>query len=173
MQSLQWFDYVILLIIGLSLITGVIRGFFKELISLGVWILAGFLSFFYAKPFALWLGAYIHDKSIQVAAAYGLIIIGTLLAGGLLSSLLSMIMQRTGLNGTDRVLGLGFGAVRGLFIAALFMVVLRLTGMPDQDYQNESILYKNFTPLVNWIYLYVPDMIKHIDEIDRHHTARD
>ena len=76
-------------------------------------------------------------------------------------------MHRTGLSGTDRLLGFGFGFVRGIFIVALFMVVMRITGMPVDDYQKNSIFYKHFEPVVNWLYQYVPDMIKHVDSFEQ------
>ena len=65
MQSLHWLDYAILGILVLSVLTGCIRGFFKELISLSIWIIAGWLSLLYAKSVSLWLTTYIQDASIH------------------------------------------------------------------------------------------------------------
>lgn len=172
MQSLHWPDYAILGILVLSVLTGCIRGFFKELISLSIWIIAGWLSFLYAKPVSLWLTTYIQDASIRIASSYVIIVVATLIAGGLCGSLISFIMHRTGLSGTDRLLGFGFGFVRGVFIVALFMVVMRITGMPVDDYQNNSIFYKHFEPVVSWLYQYVPDMIKHVDSFEQKNTAQ-
>jgi membrane protein required for colicin V production len=172
MQSLHWLDYAILGVIVLSVLTGCIRGFFKELISLSIWIIAGWLSFLYAKPVAMWLSTYIHDATIRIASSYVIIVVSTLIAGGLCSSIISFIMHRTGLSGTDRLLGFGFGIVRGVFIVALFMVVLRVTGMPVDDYQEKSLFYKHFEPIVNWMYQYVPDMIKHVDSLEQKNTAQ-
>lgn len=172
MQSLHWLDYAILGIIVLSVLTGGIRGFFKELISLSIWIIAGWLSFLYAKPVAIWLAPHIQDASIRIASSYVIIVVSTLIAGGLCSSLISFIMHRTGLSGTDRLLGFGFGFVRGIFIVALFMVVMRITGMPEADYKQNSVFYKHFEPIVNWMYHYVPDMIKHVDYFEQKNTAQ-
>mgnify|MGYP006371064045 FL=1 len=47
MLAFHWVDYVIIAIIGLSVITGLFRGFVKELIALTVWVLAIWLALNY------------------------------------------------------------------------------------------------------------------------------
>ena len=39
-MQLQWVDLAIIAVIGLSVLTGLFRGFVKELVALCVWILA-------------------------------------------------------------------------------------------------------------------------------------
>jgi len=166
MAAWHWIDYVIIGVIAVSVVTGLIRGFIKELISLCVWIIAGWLAFVYAKPVAQWLGTYVQDKSAQVVLAYILIIVGTLVVGGVINALLSFIMHRSGLSGTDRLLGVGFGFIRGVFVVGLIMVVIKLSGMPEEDYKEKSLLYSQFNPLVNWMYQYAPDLIKHVETLE-------
>lgn len=167
MASWHWVDYAIVAVIALSVLTGLIRGFVKELIALSVWIIAGWLSFMYAKPVSLWLATYIQDTSVRVVVSYVLIIVGTLLAGGLVTSMISFIMHRTGLSGTDRLLGLGFGLVRGVFVVSLLMVVVKLTGMPEDEYRQKSKLYAHFSPVVSWMYQYAPDMMKRVEKLEQ------
>lgn len=171
MQSWYWLDYVIAGVLILSLLTGLIRGFFKELISLAIWVLAGWFSLLYAKPVAALLGHYIQDGTLRLVVSYVVIIVGTLFAGGLCSSFIGFIMQRTGLTGTDRLLGFVFGAIRGVLVVSLFMVVFRLTGMPEEEYQKKSTLYKHFEPIVSWMYQYAPDIIKHVSNFEQDSQA--
>lgn len=171
MTAWHWFDYVIVGVIALSVLTGLFRGFVKELIALCVWIVAGWLSFVYAKPVATWLSTYIQDKSARVILAYVLIIVGTLIAGAIFNTVLSFIMHRSGLSGTDRLLGVGFGLVRGVFVVSLLMVVIKMTGMPEDEYRQKSQLYDKFNPLVNWLYQYTPDIIKRVEGFDHSSSA--
>ncbi|HVT62855.1 MAG TPA: CvpA family protein [Legionellaceae bacterium] len=164
----HWMDYVIVGIIAISVLTGLIRGFVKEIIALSVWIVAVWLSFVYAKPLAHWLNTYIQDKSAQVVLAYVLIIVGTLIVGGILNTIISFMMHRSGLSGTDRLLGLGFGFLRGIFVVGLIMIVIKISAMPEEDYQKKSLLYAHFNPLVNWLYQYTPDVIKRVETIEHH-----
>lgn len=166
--ALHWIDYVIIGVIVLSALTGFVRGFIKEIIALGVWVAAVWVAFMYAKPVAVWLGAYIQDRSIQVILAYVVLIIGTIVVGGLLNAMLSFILHHSGLSGTDRLLGVAFGAVRGIFVIALIMVVVKLSAFPEDEYRKKSCLYSYFDPLVNWMYQYTPNLLKRADELEQH-----
>ncbi len=166
MTTWHWIDYAIMGVIALSALTGLVRGFIKEIVALGVWVLAGWMSFVYAKPVAAWLGAYVQDKSARVVLAYVVIIVGTLVIGGILNAMFSFIMHHSGLSGTDRLLGVCFGAVRGVFVVALIMVVIRLSAFPEGEYRKQSFLYGYLTPVVNYLYQYTPDLLKRVEDIE-------
>lgn len=167
MPAWHWIDYVIIAVIGLSILTGLFRGFVKELIALCVWILAIWLAFTYSQTAAPWLQSYIQDKTARTAVAFVAILLATLIVGGLINALLSFILHRSGLSGTDRILGMAFGFVRGVFIVALVMLVVKMTSVPDKDYRSQSYLYAKFDPLVNWLYGFTPEFIKKMNVLDK------
>ncbi len=167
MISLHWVDYAILGVIGLSVITGLFRGFVKESIALGVWILAIWLAFTYSSRVTVWIEPYISDSTLRAMVAFAATVIVILIAGGLFNALLSFILKRSGLSGTDRVLGMGFGFVRGIFIVALMMLVVNMTSLPQQEYSTQSCLYAKFNPLVAWLSGYAPDFIKRMQVIEK------
>jgi len=163
----HWIDYAIVAIVGLSVITGLFRGFVKELIALCVWILALWLAFTYSPVLDPFLAKYLHDKTARTVVAFVAILLGTLIAGGLFNALLSFILSRSGLSGTDRLLGMGFGFVRGVFIVALLMLGAKITTSIGQEYTNQSFLYPKFDRLVNWLYTRTPDLIKQVNVLDK------
>lgn len=163
----HWVDYCILGIIGLSVLTGIFRGFVKELIALCVWILAIWLAFNYSQHLDPLLTPYIHDKTVRTSVSFIAVLIGTLIIGGLFNAFLSFVLKRSGLSGTDRLLGVGFGFVRGVFIVALVMLVLKMTSLPYQEYSKESKLYAKFDPIVSWLSSYMPDFIKQVKVFDK------
>ena len=167
MLALHWVDYVIIAVIGLSVITGLFRGFVKELIALSVWVLAIWLALNYSQIVSIWLQSYIADKSIRTVAAFVAILVVTVIAGGLVNALLSFILHRSGLSGTDRLLGMGFGFLRGVFIVTLLMLVVKMTSMPYQEYERQSVLYAQFNPLVACLYGYTPEFIKQMKVFDK------
>src|SRR5688500_1378784 len=120
-MSLHWIDLVIIAVIGLSAITGLFRGFVKELIAICVWILALWLAFTYSSQLQPWLHPYIKDNTGNAIVAFILILLATLLIGGIINALFSFILRQSGLSGTDRLLGVVFGFVRGVFIVALMI----------------------------------------------------
>ena len=165
-MQLQWVDIGIIAIVSLSVLTGLFRGFVKELVALCIWILAIWLAFHYSANLDPWLSTYIQEKSARTAVAFVIIILGTLLVGGVINALLSFILKRAGLSGTDRTLGMVFGFLRGVFIVALIMVAVKMTSFPYEQYAKTSVLYARFDPLVDWLYGKMPDLIKRAKAFD-------
>lgn len=161
-----WVDLAIIGIIVLSVITGLVRGFIKELVALGTWVVAIWVAYRYSQTIDPWLQQYISDKSVRSIAAFALFLIGTVIAGGIVNALLSFILKRTGLSGTDRFLGMGFGFVRGVFFVALIMTAVNLTSLPHEEYAKNSRLYAQFDPVVNWLTGLMPRVISQAKLLD-------
>lgn len=166
-MDLQWIDLGIIAVIALSVLTGLFRGFVKELVALCVWVLAIWLGFHYSESLDPWLRPYIQEQSARTAVAFIIILFTTLFAGGVVNAILSFILKRAGLSGTDRTLGMGFGFVRGVFIVALIMVAVRMTSLPYEEYSKKSKLYSRFDPVVTLVYGHLPEFIKQMKSVDK------
>lgn len=158
----HWVDIVIAAIIALSVITGLFRGFIKELIALCIWILAIWLAITYTRTISPWFEAYIHDQTVCFVVAFVAILLVTIILGGVCNAVLSYILTRSGLSGTDRILGMAFGFVRGVFIVSLLMLVVKMTSIPHEAYAQQSLLYSKFEPIVNWLQQFTPAMLQRI-----------
>lgn len=166
-MQLQWVDIAIIAVVTLSVLTGLFRGFVKELVALCVWILAIWLGFHYSQSLDPWLQSYIQEQSARTAVAFIIILFATLFAGGVVNAILSFVLKRAGLSGTDRTLGMGFGFLRGVFIVALIMVAVKMTSLPYQHYAKDSVLYVRFDPVVALIYGHLPEFIKQMKSVDK------
>lgn len=162
----HWIDLAIVGIIALSVLTGLFRGLIKEVIALCIWILAIWLAFNYSPVLDPWMQKYIQDKTVRTVTSFILIMLATLIVGGIANALLGFILKRSGLSGTDRILGMGFGFVRGVFIVALILTVIKMTSLPYQVYAQESTLYAKFDPLVSWLDASMPDFLTKVKSID-------
>lgn len=150
-----WIDYTILAVISLSAIISLVRGFVKEAVSLIVWICA----FFVASTFYLNLSTFltsISDQLIRNAAAISILFITTLILGALVNYIIGQLVSRTGLSGTDRVLGIVFGALRGVLIsAAVIFFMDAFTPASSSIWWKNSQLIPEFTLIVEWFFEYL------------------
>ncbi|OGV26574.1 MAG: hypothetical protein A3F18_06265 [Legionellales bacterium RIFCSPHIGHO2_12_FULL_37_14] len=152
-------DYIIVGVIGLSTLTGMLRGFFKELISLMAWILAICLAIKYTAAIAYHLSGFIADNTLRNVISFIGIIVVTLFLGMFVNVVLGLLLQHSGLRVSDRVIGLGFGFARGVVIVALIILIVGMSGFNLQPYQNQSTLFNYFNPIVLWMTKYVQPFI--------------
>ncbi|ASP48620.1 CvpA family protein [Cognaticolwellia beringensis] len=150
-----WIDYAILAVIGISALISLVRGFVKEAVSLIVWISA----FFVASSFYLNLSTLltnITDQLLRNAASIAILFISTLILGALVNYIIGQLVSKTGLSGTDRVLGIVFGALRGvLIIAAVLFFMDAFTPASSSTWWQNSQLVPEFTLIVEWFFEYL------------------
>ena len=97
-------DYIIIGIIVFSIIVSLLRGFVREVMSLASWIVA----FFIASHFYVYLAGLltsIESLYIRNGVAIAILFIASLIVGAIVNYVLGQLVDRTGLSGTDRVLG--------------------------------------------------------------------
>lgn len=166
-MSWYWVDIAIVVIIVLSVITGLFRGFVKECIALCVWIFAFWFAFNYGSILDPWVVPHVKDNTMKTIVEFILVLVASLILGGIINAIIGFLMRCSGLSGPDRVLGMVFGFIRGAFMVAILMLGVQLTGMPYEQYRQQSTLYARFDPLVTWMSGYVPEFIKHVKAIDK------
>jgi len=140
-------DYVLMSIFGVSAIIGVFRGFVKEAISLVGWIVAIWGAWRYGANVSAWLPDFVDDATVKIWAARLLILIGVLITSGLISRLVSFLIDKTGLSGTDRVVGMVFGLARGVVLAGLAVNLLEVAGFDEAPWWPESKLIPYVAPV--------------------------
>jgi membrane protein required for colicin V production len=93
---------------------------------------------------------------IRNGVAIAILFVSTLLIGGLVNYLISQLVQFTGLTGTDRALGLVFGALRGiLIVSALLFFIDTFTPMSSSTWWQTSVLIPEFSLIIEWFFDYL------------------
>ena len=156
---MEYSDMVVLGVIAISILVGAIRGFIKEAFSLAVWAAAFLVAFQYSGMLALQLESHIELPSARNALAFSGLFLVVLLIGGLLTFLIGKLVEKTGLSGTDRLLGGVFGGIRGLVLVIALMLVAGLTPVPQDPWWKSSRSIQSLLPLAEWSAQFLPDYI--------------
>lgn len=154
-----WVDLLIVGIIALSAVISLFRGFVKESISLATWLLAGTLAVRYMDVMAGLLENSIPSITLRMAAAFAIIFIVTLIVGAIVNFIVSQLVSKTGLGGTDKMLGMVFGLARGVLIIVLMLLLASLTPMPQETWWKESLLIEHFASISVWVREFLPQDI--------------
>ncbi len=146
-----WLDIVIVAIILLSALISLARGFVKEAFSLAIWVLAFWLSWSFFRDLEVPLREWIGSPTARLGIAFALLMIATLTVGGLVNYLIIQLVERTGMSGTDRLIGMVFGAARGILLVAVLVLLAGLTTLPREGWWLESTLVGYFEELAFWL----------------------
>ncbi len=133
-------DYAILVIIGLSAVLGLVRGMIRDLFSIAAWIAALLAAVFFTDIVASWFESQVASSTLRQAIAFACLFVGVLLLSSPLMRVVGELVDRSGLSGTDRILGFFFGLLRGAVIVALLVMLSRSTPLPNQPWWGASIL---------------------------------
>jgi membrane protein required for colicin V production len=117
-----WADWAIVVILTLSSVISLVRGFVKEALSLLIWIAALVCANIFSHRLEPFLSNSITTPSLRAIAAFLLVFVGVLLLGAILNFCVGMLVKATGLSGTDRLLGMVFGLLRGLLIVMAILI---------------------------------------------------
>ncbi len=149
-MSFTWIDWLIAGVIVISALVSLRRGFFREVLSLVTWIAAVFVAWSFGGALAVHLTPYFETPSVRAMVAYALLFVATLFVGALVSRLIGSLIQMTGLSGTDRVLGMVFGGLRGCLLVTVIIGLLTLAPMDQDPAWQHSVLVPHFLLLADW-----------------------
>ena len=158
-------DWIILAILLMSTILSAFRGFVREALALGSWILAVIVARWFAPILSMHLSPYIEMASARTLMAYGILIIGTLIVCGLLTRVLSELVRVSGLSAPDRLLGMVFGFLCGALLVLLGVTALHyFTPVAQDPWWQASRLVPLVLDLLNVI---KPMVLEHSDQLLR------
>ena len=145
-------DILVLLLLGGCAIFGLLRGFVQETLSLIAWVLGIFaIRLFHGSATEL-LAPFVGTQSGAAILAFALVFGIAFGAGKLLARAIGRRTRQSILGPVDRVLGAGFGAVKGLIGATLIFLAFSLvydtfygSGARRPDWLSDARTY----PLLN------------------------
>ena len=148
---MNWIDWAIIAVLGLSTLLSLKRGFVKEALSLLAWVAAFLVSTALSARLSTQLADLIANDSLRYVSAYVLLFAATLMLGSLLNMLLAQLIKVTGLSGLDRLLGTVFGFARGLVVVLVLLFILRaVLPVDEQQRIEQSLLVPHLALVDQW-----------------------
>ena len=120
------FDIIVLLIVGVAAVGGFMRGFVQEVLSLAAWALAVFAIRYMHTDLTAALFGYIGTPSGAAVLAFALLLLIPYAAMKLIAGRAGLAARNSVLGPFDRVLGFGFGALKGVIIVVMAFSLLVL-----------------------------------------------
>jgi membrane protein required for colicin V production len=158
-MAFAWIDVVILALIALSAILSLFRGFVREAVALMTWLVALWVAMAFYEDLATILSQWIPVPSAQKITAFAVLFICVLLVGAIINFLAGRLVDKTGLTGTDKMLGIVFGVARGGVIVAILVLLAGLTPLPQDPWWQDSQFLGYFQELALWLRNYLPSEI--------------
>jgi membrane protein required for colicin V production len=149
---MNWADWAIIGIFPLSCLIGLIRGFVREALSLVIWVAAVLVAKVFGSQLEVLLVDQIQSPSVRLMTAYAVLFIATLLLGAMLSYLIGALVRATGLSGTDRLLGMVFGAARAFIIVMALLILLPgFIPLNEEEWWQQAQLIPHFLACEEWV----------------------
>jgi len=119
-------DIIVLLLIGGGAVMGLMRGFVMEVLSLFAWAAAIFALKLLHGPVASLLVHVVKSPSGASVLSFVLVFGAVFFGGKMVAASLGQRTKKSVLGSFDRILGVGFGALKGLLIATVLFLGVNL-----------------------------------------------
>lgn len=145
------FDLIVLLVVGVAAVGGFMRGFVQEILSLAAWGVAILAIYNLHSPLYEWLLPKVGNPSGAATLAFAVLLLIPYAGMKLIAGRFGESTRTSLLGPIDRVLGFGFGAIKGAIVVTCAFALLVLgydaawgiAGRPDWIKQARTY------PLVN------------------------
>lgn len=134
-------DGIVVAVILLSAFLAMLRGFSREVLSLISWAIAAVATLFLFKPVLPFFEQYLSNKMIALIVTLVTIFIIVLIITSIITMKISDFIIDSRIGILDRIIGFVFGALRGLFIMVIGMLLLNALVKPE----NQANWLKNAT----------------------------
>lgn len=152
-------DLIVLSIIVLSIIVSLTRGFVKEALSLAGWLVSLWIAMTFSSGMAELIGSTIKDPTLRLLTAFVSLFVLSLIVGSIINFFATQFVQRAGLTGVDRTIGVVFGLLRGILLVTIIVMLLGLTTLPKESWWDESFFMFRFEAIATWLKDLLPDDI--------------
>jgi membrane protein required for colicin V production len=152
-------DWLILVVLLVSVLSAAKNGFLLEVFSLAGAILGLVLASWNYQRLLPWIAGWIHSVPVAEAVSFLLIALGVMLLAGLLGRTIRWSVHSIGLGWADRFLGALFGFVKG-FVLVTIVVLVVAAFFPRAAWLQQSRFAPGFLTAAHRASIVAPDSLE-------------
>ncbi|SFU32865.1 CvpA family protein [Halomonas korlensis] len=147
---LTWLDWIFIVVLTVTTLTGFLRGLIREALGLAAWVIALLAARLLAEPVADLLAGVIDNADGRLVLAFVLVIFAVVLLCGIVIRLVHAAVEWVGMGLFNRVMGAAFGGAKGAAILVLVTILISLTPLAQLDAWQGAQLRPTFEELRTW-----------------------
>ena len=144
-------DIIIVIGLVLSVVVGFVRGFVKEAISIATLLVAIWSTLYFGPAAGNVFESSVENAELRLWIGRLIVFAVVLSAGGLLGWGVAKLVRFSPLSGLDRLVGCGFGVLRGVLVVALLIIAGEAIGFENDPWWQNSALLPHVQVVADWI----------------------
>ena len=154
---MHFVDLTIIIIVFISSLFGLQRGFIKELLSVVFLLLSSILALKYGGDFGSSLLSWIDSITFRFWSGVVLLFFIFLFLGSLLNWGISKLIKMSLINGINRFLGMIFGFLRGCVLISLVVMLMQSSTFSINDWWLNSSIIPYAEIFADWMRIMIPE----------------
>ena len=147
-MSITLLDGILIVVMLISALLAMIRGFVREVLSIAAWVAAAVAAFLLYDKVLPFVQPHIAQKQLALVASAGGVFVITLIIVSFITMRISDFVLDSRIGPLDRTLGFVFGAARGLLLVVVGMLFFNWF-IHDQASQPTWVSQAKSRPLLN------------------------
>ncbi|MFO7750171.1 MAG: CvpA family protein [Desulfobacteraceae bacterium] len=157
---MNFFDIIVIAVVLFCLIRGFFRGFIREASSI-IGVLAAFYgAVTYYPVLAVKVGFWISTPLYASVASFVLLFVGILIAVNAVAYLIRYLMQVAFLGWFDRLLGIVFGAAKGVIVVSILFIVVTAFVPNRAGFLSKSVFAPHVSVAAEFLTVFVAEEMK-------------
>lgn len=115
-------DIVVILVVLVSALLAMVRGFVREVLSIASWLAAVAAAYYFYKPLVPVVKPYIESGTVAIIVAASAIFFVALIIASYITTKIADFVIDSRVGALDRILGFVFGAARGLLLIVIALL---------------------------------------------------
>ncbi|HUW98315.1 MAG TPA: CvpA family protein [Acidiferrobacter sp.] len=158
---MNWLDVGILIIVGLFVLVGVLRGFIAELLSFLAWVVSFLVAWFFSGDFTGWFAGHVQDANIQSVLVFLILFLVTFVAMAVAGHFVRILWLKNSSKAADSVLGGLMGFLKGSAVIVVVVLLAGLTPFPTDSTWHASVLVGYFQGAALYVAHWLPADVAH------------